>query len=329
MKIFVTGGAGLIGSYLIRRLLDDGHDVLAIDDFSYSYAPLPAPNVANDIAWRFENLLSGARIERCSTLEKDRLRKLISDFCPDCVIHLAAIPLVSVATKHIESAYASLSTGLVNLLDVLRDSHSVSRFVYASSSMVYGNFELDPMPEDGPTNPINIYGGLKLAGENLSRAYLYPTGIEHVIVRPSAVYGPTDQHFRVVQKFCQNAILKRPVLVNASNDHIMDFTYIDDIAQGFFLAATKKAAANETFNMTFGQARRLTELVDIIRQHEPSIATASDDIADDDRPTRGSLSIVKAEKLLDYAPKWSLERGVAGYLKHLRESYFNQRQEIE
>ena len=318
VKVLVTGGAGLIGSHLIRRLLNDGHEVVALDDFTYSYTGKPSASIMHDINVRVEVLLKGARIERCSTMEKTKMRNIFMEFKPDVVCHLAAIPLVTVATAHVESAFNSLSTGLVNVLEIMRDSPWTKRFVYASSSMTYGNFEMDPMPEDGPQKPLNIYGGLKLAGEVLTKSYLYPTGMEHVIVRPSAVYGPTDQHRRVVQKFCENALIGEPVLVKAANDHIMDFTYVEDIAQGFHLACTHANAAGEAFNMTFGAARRLTELVDVIKEYEPSIQTASDDIDDSDRPTRGTLSVEKARTMLGYAPEWPLERGIKSYLEYMR-----------
>ncbi|HKK31602.1 MAG TPA: NAD-dependent epimerase/dehydratase family protein, partial [Alphaproteobacteria bacterium] len=148
-RIVVTGGAGLIGSVLGRKLLDAGHSLLVLDSFQYSYALIPSPDFRWDIDFRVNHLLQGARIERCSTIEAARMRALLEDFSPDCVIHLAAIPLVEVATRHRESAVGSLLTGLTNILEIVRSSNSVARFVYASSSMVYGNFDIDPMPETG------------------------------------------------------------------------------------------------------------------------------------------------------------------------------------
>lgn len=318
LKIFITGGAGLIGSHVAALLVKAGHTVMAFDDLSFSYTARAHAMHRANLDVRLDTLLQGAEVITGSTLDKARLRDLIFDQKPDVVLHLAAIPLVAVATAQVEFAFRSLSQGLVNVLEVLRDAPFVQRFVYASSSMVYGTFVMDPMPEDGPKTPINIYGGLKLAGEVLTRAYLHPTDIEHVIVRPSAVYGPTDQHYRVVQKFCEGAMTGEPLLIQPANDHIMDFTYVDDIAKGFTLAVTEPGAANETFNITFGQARRLSELVAILRQYYPALATSAEPINDADRPTRGSLSIEKAQRLLGYAPQWPLERGVPAYLSYLR-----------
>ncbi|WP_276946829.1 NAD-dependent epimerase/dehydratase family protein [Haematobacter massiliensis] len=317
MRVLITGGAGLIGSHLTRLLLDEGHEILVLDDFTFSYSADLSPRMQADIAYRTGMLMKGARIERCSTMEKSRLRALLTGFGPDCVVHLAAIPLVTVATRQVEAAARSLSEGMINMLEVLRDTPGVGRFVYASSSMVYGDFRLDPMPEDGPCDPVNVYGGLKLAGEVLTRAYLKPTGIETVIVRPSAVYGPTDQHRRVVQKFCEAALEGGSVVLSAKNDHTMDFTHVDDVAEGFRLAVTHPAAAGETFNMTYGQARRLTELFEVIRALHPGLSASSDPLDDHDRPTRGTLSIAKAARLLGYAPRYPLEVGIPAYLEHL------------
>lgn len=318
MKVLITGGAGLIGSALVKRLINSSHNILVIDDFTYSYSSSPSSNIWKDISYRQEYLMKGAQIERCSMNEPTRLRRLILDYAPDRVVHLAAIPLVAVATRQVEAAAQSLSTGLINLLEVLRECNCVDRFVYASSSMVYGNFEMDPMPEDGPKHPLNVYGGLKLAGEVLTKSYLMPTNIAPVIVRPSAVYGPTDQHRRVVQKFCENALAGEPVLVSNCNDHIMDFTYIEDIADGFYLATTHDQAEGETFNITYGQARRLSDLVEVLRHYVPNIQKSSEDIDDSDRPTRGSLDISRARELLGYDPKWPIERGIPAYLSHLQ-----------
>lgn len=316
MRVLITGGAGLIGSHLTRLLLDEDHEVLVLDDFTFSYSADLSPRIQTDIAFRTGVLMKGARIERCSTHEKSRLRALLAGFAPDCVVHLAALPLVSVATRHVEAAARSLSEGMINLLEILRDIPGVRRFVYASSSMVYGNFRLDPMPEDGPCDPLNVYGGLKLAGEVLARSYLKPTGIETVIVRPSAVYGPTDQHRRVVQIFCEEALRGGSVVLSAK-DHTLDFTYVADIAEGFRLAATHPAAAGETFNMTYGQARRLIDLVEVIRSFHPGLSVGAEGLDDHDRPTRGTLSIAKAERLLGYAPRYPLEAGIPAYLDHL------------
>ncbi len=322
MKFIVTGGAGLIGSELTAKLLKLGHDVLVLDSFQFSYEP-KLPTMYNSVlSYRFDHLLSGARIERCNLTEKSLVNRLVEDFGPAVIIHLASMPLVSIATKHIEEARCSLSEGLLNLLEVTRNSSCVTRFVYVSSSMVYGDFSSDPMPEDGPQSPCNIYGGLKLAGEILLQSYLCQTETEWTIIRPSAVFGSTEVHQRVVQKFCTNALSNLPLTVFDSKDNLYDFTYVEDIANGLVLAATHRAAANQTFNITFGKARTLHELVEIIRSHVPDLTVTVQKSNDKDRSRRGSLCIQKAEDLLGYQPKWSLENAIPVYLNYLSQ-YLN------
>jgi len=98
----------------------------------------------------------------------------------------------------------------------------------------------------------------------------------------------------------------------------MDFTYVDDAAHGFFLAATHPSAGGETFNITYGQGRRLSELAQVLKQYAPNLKLSGEEIDDHDRPRRGGLSTDKARRLLGYEPRWPLERGIPAYLEHLR-----------
>lgn len=275
---------------------------------------------------RHASLLRGAKLERMNLLEKSRMEKFIRDNCPDVIVHLAAVPLVSAASKNPEEAKHSMSLGLLNLLEIVRGQPEIKRFVYVSSSMAYGNFIQDPMPEDGPTEPLSVYGGLKLSGEILTRSYLETTPTDHVVVRPSSVYGPTDQHGRVVQLFCENALLGRPLAVFEGNDTVMDFTHVEDAAGGLALAAIHPNAANQTFNISFGRGRSLTELAEIVQRQVPRTKIEYRSSTDPDRPRRGALSTEKARRLIGYVPRWPLEDGVAAYLDHLVSQRCNQTQ---
>ena len=317
-RIFVTGGAGFIGAHLCARLAAEGHEVRALDNFKFCYdARLPS-NFAEDIAFRMDVLLAGSSLVQCCLSEKRRLGLAIAEFAPQCIVHLAAVPLVAYATRHEEYAARVMAEGLLNLLEIVREMPSVERLVFVSSSMVYGDFTRDPMPEDVDLDPVNTYGGLKLAGEVLAKSYLRRTPTEVAIVRPSCVYGPADVHSRVVRKFCEAALAGEPILLNAVNDHIMDFTHVDDLTQGLALAALHPGAAGETFNITYGQGRHLSELVDILARYAPEIHRNDDPIEDGDRPRRGSLSIEKARAKLGYAPRIDLATGIASYLEWLQ-----------
>ena len=317
-RILVTGGAGFIGSHLCARLSGEGHEVQALDNFTFNYEPRFPRNFSDDIAYRMEVLLAKGTLVQCCLTEKRRLEQAVTAFAPERIVHLAAVPLVAYATRHEEFAARVMAEGLLNLLEIVRESGTLERFVFVSSSMVYGDFTRDPMPEDVELDPVNTYGGLKLAGEVLAKSYLRRTPVEVAIVRPSCVYGPADVHSRVVRKFCEAALAGEPIQLNAVNDHVMDFTHVEDAAAGLALAALHPAAAGETFNITYGKGRHLSELADILASYAPEIVRNDDPIEDGDRPRRGSLYIEKARDLLGYAPRIDLAAGIASYLEWLQ-----------
>lgn len=313
----MTGGAGFIGSHLCAKLTAEGHEVQALDNFKFNYEPQFPRNFTEDIAYRIDVLLAKASLVQCCLTEKRRLAQAVAAFEPQSIVHLAAVPLVAYATRHEEYAARVMAEGLLNLLEIVRESSTLERLVFVSSSMVYGDFTRDPMPEDVDLDPVNTYGGLKLAGEVLAKSYLRRTPIELAIVRPSCVYGPADVHSRVVRKFCEAALAGEPILLNAVNDHIMDFTHVEDAAEGLALAALHPAAAGEIFNITYGHGRHLSELADILAVYTPEIIRDNDPIEDGDRPRRGSLCIAKARTRLGYAPRIDLAAGIASYLEWL------------
>ncbi len=317
MRVLVTGGAGLIGSHLCARLMGLGHEVLVLDSFRFTYHFETAGDYAKNVNYRLHVLLRGAQIAQCCLLEKRRLEETVRAFRPQAVVHLASIPLVGFASAHAEEASASLSTGLVNLLEAVRSCDTLERFVYVSSSMVYGDFRTDPVEEDAPLDPISVYGGLKLAGEVLTRAYLKKTGATVCVVRPSCVYGPTETHERVVRKFCRSAMTGEPIMLTDASDHLIDLTYVEDAANGLVLAATHANAGGETFNLSYGQGRRLSELADFLEKLYPSLAREGCPTGHDDRPRRGTLSIDKAKRLLGYDPVWPMEAAVPVFLRWL------------
>lgn len=316
-RVFITGGAGFVGSHTSRQLLDAGHEVLLYDLFhQYSYPP--GPTYLANTEYRYEVLLKGAEILRGNTLNRDALRNAIIDTQPDVLIHLAALPLANVALRQTEEAFNSILVGTVNMLEVARGLKNLQRFVYASSSMVYGDFTQIPMPEDGKTSPKDIYGGMKLAGEVLVRVFSQRYDIPSVMIRPSAVYGPTDNNYRVLQIFLERARRGEPITIKNPATKL-DFTYVEDTAQGFMRAALTPDVAGRVFNITRGEGRSLGEAAELIRGYFPDLKIEIDKNPAGFRPNRGALDVRAAGEALGYHPKYSLEEGLRTYLDWMRE----------
>jgi nucleoside-diphosphate-sugar epimerase len=213
---------------------------------------------------------------------------------------------------------STILNGTVNVLESVRDVDSVDRFAYTSSSMIYGDFQYRPADEEHPTNPKGVYGGTKLGGEVITRSFSNQYDIEHVIVRPSAVYGPTDANRRVSQIFVERALNGEPLELHGGGTQKLDFTFVEDTAQGFALAALEDNAANETFNITRGEGRSIRELAEVVGSHVGGVETIETE-ARMSRPKRGALDIEKAQRLLGYEPQYSLEDGMEQYVQFVQE----------
>lgn len=315
-RIMVTGGAGFVGSYIVRRLLRDGHDVTVYDSFVQYMLPDPRQAQPN-LALRLHDVVDRIKLVRGDTLNKDFLRRQIVAAKPDVIIHMAAMPLAALAIEHTEEAFQSILTSTQNLLEILRDLNSPCRLAFASSSMVYGDFLTETVDEEHPKNPKDIYGAFKLAGEIVVRAYARNYNLDTVIFRPSAVYGPLDANNRVIQKFIRMAMEGKPLTIDGDGSMKMDFTFVEDCADAIVSCSLHPAARGETFNVTRGEARSLADLIGILQKHFP-------DLKIERRPKpayiplRGTLNIDKARRICGYEPKVSLDQGVARYVEHLK-----------
>jgi UDP-glucose 4-epimerase len=248
MKILVTGGLGFIGHNVVAQLETMGYDCV-ITDTQTTYGIIPQAELDYLIAER-KTKIKTDRIYRIDIADHDGIDWLIRKHRPSTVIHLASFPRQKVVNTNPQWGSRSMSEGLLNLLEA-SSQHQVQKFVYVSSSMVYGDF-IDTIGigvmESHPTNPIGQYGILKLAGEWLVRDYTRRTGMAHVVIRPSAVYGPLDVEDRVVSKFLLSAQRNKILNVNGG-DECLDFTYVTDTAQGIASAAVSDNASNTTYNI--------------------------------------------------------------------------------
>ena len=315
-KILITGGGGFIGAYISRELLERGDEVVIYDSFVQYISPLESYYQLY-VEKRFDGIKDKVVIIRGDTRDKHDIRRAIMSHRPERIIHLAALPIADLSNTHSEEALSSILNGTVNILEVMRDVDYIERFVYASSSMVYGDFTYRPADEDHPKNPKDVYGGTKLAGEVLTQSFGRRYGIEYTIIRPSAVYGPTDVNRRVSQIFVENAIKGIPLELHDGGESSLDFSYVKDVAHGFVLATFSERAKNQTYNITRGEGRSLREFVDILRTIIPDIKVV-ETAADIFRPSRGSMDISKARKELAYDPSYSLEDGLKEYVDFVK-----------
>lgn len=308
MKFLVTGGAGFIGHNVVRYLEALGHECSVIDSCT-NYNFVPQGELDYLVAARTSRFKS--KIYYVDLRENNAVASCVKKAQADTVIHMASFPRQKVVGENPVWAAEVMCTALVNLLEECV-KNNVKRFVYISSSMVYGDFEND-VTEDATCNPQGLYGIMKYQGEHIVRDYARRTGMEYVIIRPSAVYGEWDVEDRVVSKFMLNAMRGITLKVNGP-DEVLDFSYVEETAAGIVLAATQASAANQVFNITRSDIRLYTlqdaaELAVSIAGRGTVISGARDP----NFPKRGRLNIDRARTVLGYAPKISVEEGFRKY----------------
>jgi nucleoside-diphosphate-sugar epimerase len=319
MKILVTGGMGLIGHNIVSKLEND-HEIIIIDNHT-NYGFIPQQQIDSLInARRLKISKYKNYIVDITDIHNTNL--IFRNFQPDLVIHCASYPRQKAVEADPALGARVMCEGLTNLLEA-SIKNNVKRFVYISSSMVYGDFEHD-VTEDSPCNPIGQYGIFKLMGEKLVQDYSRRTNIEHVIIRPSAVYGELDVEDRVVSKFVLGAIRGQILKVNGP-DEVLDFTYVDDAAEGIVQASLSPNTTNQIYNIT----RSADQMWTLKQAAELAIKLAGKGELivgprDLSFPKRGRLSIEKAIKDFDYSPKINVEEGFLKYYHWLKDvTYFN------
>ena len=307
MRILVTGGLGLIGHNVVSKLENLGHEITIVDNKT-SYGSIPLDEL---------NYLMSERIKKIKTKDIFNsdiadyyvIDELINDYQPEIIIHLASFPRQKVVNVNPRAGSRTMSEGLLNLLELAK-KHKVRRFVYISSSMVYGDFT-DDVAEDAVCKPQGQYGIMKLAGEWLVKDYTRSCGLEHTIIRPSAVYGPLDVEDRVISKFILGALRGQTLKVNGVNE-TLDFTFVDDAANGIVASALSENAINKTYNITKSHSRTLkyAAKLAINLAGKGSIEVRDKDA---DFPSRGALNIDAAKRDFGFDPKVDVEEGFKIY----------------
>ncbi len=317
--VLVTGGAGFIGSSVCRELIQRGFTPLIVDMFAQYTNPI---HHASSETWhaRFQGIMDKVIIKRANCANYAVMYDLLEQYQPEYVIHLAALPLAKVEDSSPEDFKEGTVDATSTILHALhrlkqKGKNFLKKFTYISSSMVYGNFLEDPIKETHCTEPVNVYGTMKLAGEYTTKGLCNTYKIPYVIIRPSAVYGPTDINKRVSQLFAENAMHGKKLVVKGGEDERLDFSYVKDVAKGITLA-TFHPCTGEIFNITGGNSYSLLDFAKITKKYFPETAIEVVE-REQDRPKRGGLDISKARTLLGYQPEYDLEKGIKEYIDFL------------
>ena len=316
MKFIITGGAGFIGHNVTRILEAWGHHCVVVDNFT-NYGFIPAAELKYLLKERCKRIQ--ATVKEIDILEFGLMNVLFEkNKDADAVIHLASFPRQKIVSQNPFLASEVMGPGLVNLIQ-LSKQYQIPKFVYISSSMVYGDFDND-VTEDSVCKPIGQYGIMKYMGEWLVQDATRQGYFDHTIIRPSAVYGEYDVEDRVVSKFMLGAMRGETLKVKGANE-VLDFTYVEDTAMGIALAATNPISNNKIYNIT----RADTKLYTLLDAAEIAIGIAGQgkvQVQDKDLefPSRGRLSIDQAVKDLNYQPTISVEQGFRRYYDWFKNS---------
>ena len=327
-KILLVGGCGFIGHNLALHLKNLGNNPIVVDSLSVNnILSFAEDDIKN------KKLYSSILNNRIELLKKNKINliiqdardyhavsKIYSDINPDIIIHLAAVSHANKSNKDPHSTFDHSLRTLENTLDFAKNNKT--HVVYMSSSMVYGNFNFQSVSEETPCKPIGIYGTLKLSGELLVRAYNQVFDLPYTIIRPSALYGERCVSRRVGQIFIENAIQNLEIIINGDGEDKLDFTYIEDLVNGIGLCCLNKNAVNETFNLTFGQSKKINDLAKILKQEFPNV-NISYKGREKFMPERGTLNINKAKKLIGYSPKNSIGEGYIKYINWYKNFWKN------
>ena len=317
MNILVTGGLGLIGHNVVKRLQDMGH-LVSIMDTKTNYGIIPQDEIDYLMDERKKKIAVDSYIYDRDISDSKSVDHIFNVEQPEIVIHMASFPRQKVVNANPAWGSRVMSEGLLNLLEA-SDKYDVRKFIYISSSMVYGDFT-DDVTEDAVCKPQGQYGIMKLAGEWLVKDYTRKTNLVHTIIRPSAVYGPLDVEDRVIAKFMLTAMRGGTLNVNGANE-TLDFTYVEDAADGIVAAALSPNTNNKTYNITKSHSRTLLEAAQLALKLAGGGTLVVKD-KDKDFPSRGALNIDAARKDFGYDPKVDVEEGFERYYEWLSNSTF-------
>jgi UDP-glucuronate 4-epimerase len=303
MKSLITGVAGFVGSTLAKRLLAEGHEVVGIDCLTDYY----------DVTIKRNNLASIPG-DNFAFVEGDlnlvNLNDLLADV--DYVFHQAGQPGVRKSWGSDFAVYTSANIEATQrLLEAAKTAPSLKRVVYASSSSVYGDAERYPTLESDRPQPLSPYGVTKLAAEHLCTLYAHNFGVPTVSLRYFTVYGPGQRPDMAFTRFLRASVVGEPITIYGTGEQVRDFTFVDDIVDANFKAATIDSPAGSVFNVAGGSNISVNEVLHVIEKISgtPLVVNRIESVAGDVMRTGGSTELI--EQALGWSAKVPLEEGLA------------------
>jgi len=303
----VTGGAGFIGSHIVKQLLEqEAEEVLVLDNFTYQREDLIAP------------FLDNIRLEKGDIMDEELVKEIIQNV--DVVFHQAAQADVPESLRIPVESLQVNGMGTLNILRAALES-DVQRVIYASSASVYGNnvSSLDDrrFAETHAPCPLSPYAASKLAGEMMCTAYYHSFGLKTTSLRYFSIYGPGElqkknSYSLVVSIFVPQAIRGEEIVIYGDGQQVRDFTYVDDVAHVNLLAVRNNNAVGETFNVGTGKPTKVLDLALKVKDLVAMVPHRFAPLPKGD-PLGGYADTNKLMNLLGYVPTTELEEGILKY----------------
>lgn len=312
MKVLVTGGAGFIGSNLCEHLLNEGYEVVCLDNFATGHIENLLPLI-EAFPKEFKLIVGDIR-------NMDDCRKAVEGV--DYVLHEAALGSVPRSIKDPATTNAVNIGGFLNMLIASRDA-GVKRFVFAASSSTYGDSKLLPKVEDVIGKPLSPYAITKYVDELYADVFARTYGIEYIGLRYFNVFGrrqdPNGAYAAVIPLFVKKFMNHESPNINGDGEYSRDFTYIDNVVQMNMLAIKAEAgseAVNQIYNTAYGERTTLNQLVEYLKENLSEFDPAISSVEPTHGPNRAgdiphSLACIdKARRLLGYNPQYSMRQGL-------------------
>ena len=308
MRILVTGGAGFIGSHLVEHLLAAGHAVVILDDFNDFYDPqIKQANIAGfakDVTVHHVDLRDGASVRNLFHREKFEV-----------IAHLAARAGVRPSIQYPQLYYDANVTGTLHLLEAARVT-GVERFIFASSSSVYGASKTVPFSEDQHlTQTLSPYAATKIAGEFLCSTYSHLYQLRVAALRYFTVYGPRQRPDLAIHQFTRRIYAGQPIEQFGDGTTRRDYTFIDDVIQGTIAALQYEGPLFDIFNLGESETIQLKDLIVAIENALGKKAKINQLPEQPGDMPLTCANISKARKLLDYRPTTRLNEGLPCFVE--------------